>query len=292
MKPAEFQLTIADTLQEALAVKAKFGDEISVLAGGQSLVALMNFRLATPGRILDIGRIRRLRQIHIHEGRIFIGAMCTYDDLIRAAKNLTLPIMLLPILENIASGPVRNRATIGGALAMSDPKAEFPALAVALDGTVVVGSVDRVRRLSLHDFFVGYMQTSLASNEIILGIEFCTRRWALQSIGYAHVTAVHGAYSEAGVILRIDSGTEMLADGLTAVFINENDVPQKSAGAAEVVQRIIGSDSIRAIEAKSSGAQGRLGVGAQAKISGTLERDRILHHLLSEALERLGGLVQ
>lgn len=201
MKPSAFTMHTPRSLPEALRLKARLGQEGTLLAGGQSLVALMNFRVARPKQLISLSRIAALTTITVTERYLRIAAGVTYSELIRATATGTVPWPFQHVLRNIASEPIRNSATVGGALAQADPNAEFPALSLALDADVVLASTSGVRLLPVSEFFRGYMDTQARPDEIIVEIRFDRRRWEETWFGYAQVAQRQGDYADASVMV-------------------------------------------------------------------------------------------
>jgi aerobic carbon-monoxide dehydrogenase medium subunit len=171
LKPPPFDYQSVETVDEALAVLAEHGDEAKVLAGGQSLVPLLSFRLARPSVLLDINRITGLGGITVVDGSVRIGALtreraAERADLVR--KSVPLMAAALPLIGHEA---IRTRGTIGGSLAHADPAAELPAVALALDAELVVRSASGGERtIAAADFFLGYFTTALAPEELLVEV--------------------------------------------------------------------------------------------------------------------------
>ena len=171
MIPAAFAYDRASTVDDALELLATHGADAKVIAGGQSLLPLMKLRLARPERLIDIGRIDALRGVRrLPDGRLSIGALTTYAQLLddRSVMGLALVADALP---RIADVQVRNRGTIGGAIAHADPAADMPALLLALDAEVLARSSSRGERsMSIATFFEGAFSTALAPDELLTEI--------------------------------------------------------------------------------------------------------------------------
>src|SRR6185295_3131932 len=140
MKPAPFKYIAATSLEQALALKAEHGDEAKFLAGGQSLIPAMNFRLARPAILIDINGIESLAGVRISQGTARIGPLTRYRALQRDAAFAELFPLIGEALPHIAHPQIRNRGTIGGNLSHADPASELPAIAVALAGRLRVQS--------------------------------------------------------------------------------------------------------------------------------------------------------
>ena len=157
MKPAPFNLLRPSSVDEALALLQSHGDEAKVLAGGQSLVPLMNFRLAQPHNLIDLNGIEGLDQIKLDDQTLSLGAMVRQRDVERSpALAERLPI-LREAIEQVAHPAIRNRGTVGGSLVHADPSAELPLLAIALDSTFHLRSARASRSVAARDFYQGYL---------------------------------------------------------------------------------------------------------------------------------------
>ena len=172
MKPAPFRYVAARSVEQALALKAEHGDEARFLAGGQSLVPTMNFRLTQPAMLIDINPLTDLSGIKNGAGnRVRIGALTRYRMLERdpmVAEHLPLIAEALP---HIAHPQIRNRGTIGGNLAHADPASEMPAIVLGLGGRLRAQSVRGERWIDAPDFFVGALTTALEADEMLMEVE-------------------------------------------------------------------------------------------------------------------------
>lgn len=167
MIPAAFEYVAPNSLEEALRILARHGDEAKILAGGHSLLPLMKLRLAAPRYVIDIGRLRGLAAISEHNGRLHIGALATHADIL-ASPLLRAKCNLLPETAwEIGDVQVRNRGTIGGSLAHADPAADYPASILALDADIVVTSAEGTRTIAATAFFVDLLTTQLIPGEIL-----------------------------------------------------------------------------------------------------------------------------
>jgi carbon-monoxide dehydrogenase medium subunit len=172
MKPAPFALFQPKTIDEALALLHSHGDEAKILAGGQSLVPLMNFRLAQPRNLIDLNRVEGLDQINFHDHTLSVGAMVRQRDIERSASIAERLPILREAIEQVGHPAIRNRGTVGGSLVHADPSAELPLLAVALDATFHLRSVRASRSVAAKDFYQGYLLTEIAPDELLVSIDF------------------------------------------------------------------------------------------------------------------------
>jgi aerobic carbon-monoxide dehydrogenase medium subunit len=172
MKPAPFQYVAAQTIEQALQLKAEHGDEARFLAGGQSLVPTMNFRLTQPAMLIDINPLKELAGVGNGAGeRLRIGALTRYRNLERdpaTARHLPLIAEALP---HIAHPQIRNRGTIGGNLAHADPASEMPAIVLTLGGRLRAQSAKGERWIDAANFFVGALTTALEPDEMLMEVE-------------------------------------------------------------------------------------------------------------------------
>ena len=171
MIPAAFAYSSAASVDEALGLLALHGADAKIIAGGQSLLPLMKLRLARPERLIDIGRIDSLRGVRaLRDGRLAIGALTTYAQLLENRSVIGLELMA-DAVPRIADVQVRNRGTIGGAIAHADPAADIPAVLLALDAEVIARSTDRGERtIPIGEFFDGAFSTALAPDELLTEI--------------------------------------------------------------------------------------------------------------------------
>jgi carbon-monoxide dehydrogenase medium subunit len=170
MFPAAFEYHRASSVKDALAMLAQFGDDAKLLSGGHSLIPMMKLRLALPSHLVDIGAIRDLAQIKEEGGKLLLGGLVTHhqvesSDLI--AKKIA---MLSECAALIGDVQVRNRGTIGGSLAHSDPAADYPAAILALEAEIRVESSAGARAIKAEDFFVDLMTTAMHHDEILTGV--------------------------------------------------------------------------------------------------------------------------
>jgi carbon-monoxide dehydrogenase medium subunit len=172
MKPAPFRYVAAQTIEHALALKAEHGDEARFLAGGQSLVPTMNFRLTQPAMLIDINPLTELAGLKNGAGdNVRIGALTRYRTLERDPTVADRLPLIAEALPHIAHPQIRNRGTIGGNLAHADPASEMPAIVLGLGGRLRAQSVRGERWIDASDFFIGALTTALAADEMLMELE-------------------------------------------------------------------------------------------------------------------------
>jgi carbon-monoxide dehydrogenase medium subunit len=223
MKPAPFEYFAPETLEAALELKAQHGDEAKALAGGQSLIPAMNFRVAQPSILIDLNRINELRYIH-KNGALRIGAMTVQS----VAEHDALVAQHAPLLHeaipNIAHSQIRNRGTIGGSIAHADPASELPVVCITLNARMLARSKSAERWIEAKDFFSGLFSTSLQPDELLVEIEFPIMP---ANTGYAfmEIARRHGDYAMAGLaaLLRLDANGN--CEEARLVYLNVGDGP-------------------------------------------------------------------
>lgn len=172
MKPALFKYAKPRSLEAALECLAAYGDEAKVLAGGQSLLPIMNFRLARPAVLMDLSAVPGLADISVENGSVRVGSMVRQRDA-ELSERLQRVCPLIPrALKHVGHVQIRNRGTIGGSIAHADPAAELPAVVAALGAEVVALSLRGERRFRGSDFFAGPMSNVLDPDEIVVRIDF------------------------------------------------------------------------------------------------------------------------
>jgi carbon-monoxide dehydrogenase medium subunit len=205
VKPVRFRYVAPTTVEEAVEALVDAGIAGKALAGGQSLVPMMNFRLARPEVLVDLGRIQTLVGIRVDADVIRLGAMTTHQQVAEStALAETLP--LLPeAARHIGHWAIRNRGTVGGSVAHADPAAEWPAVLMALDAHVHVRGREGERAVSLAELVVGPLTVNLAPDEIITRIDVPRPgpdvRW-----GFYEVARRPGDFALVGTVAKVEAG--------------------------------------------------------------------------------------
>jgi carbon-monoxide dehydrogenase medium subunit len=170
MKPASFDYVRPGSLGEALQALSTHRDNGKILAGGQSLVPMMNMRVVRPGVLIDINRVPGLDGIRVDGGELVIGALARHSRLLESELVAKHCPLMVEAYHHVAHKPIRNRGTIGGNISHADPASEMPAVLVAADGTIVAKRTTGERRITAASFFTGPMQTALAADEMVVEI--------------------------------------------------------------------------------------------------------------------------
>ena len=206
MKPAAFEYHRPESLEEAAALLGELGDDGRILAGGQSLVPLMNFRLAQPEHVVDINGLAELDYVREDDGALRVGALArlaTVEADGFAAERLPL---LHEALSHVAHPPIRHRGTAVGSIAHADPAAELPSVALALGAQVTAHSASGTRQIEAADFFLGPFETALEPGELATEVRFPVA--AGSGYGFAEFARRHGDFAIAGaaVVLGLEDG--------------------------------------------------------------------------------------
>ena len=226
MIPAQFDYVRAGSVEEAVAALAQHGDEAKVLAGGQSLIPLLRLRLAYPEVVVDVGRVAEMRGVRDDGDHIVIGAMTTHHDVIRNDLVNAHCGLVVAATKTVADPAVRHRGTFGGALSHADPAGDLPAVVLALDGEFVVAGSGGRRTVAASDFFVDYLQTALAPDEVLVEVRLpklgdgwgfhyekfqrVVQAWAIVGVAAA-VRRSNGSISEARIGLTNMGSTPLRA---------------------------------------------------------------------------------
>jgi carbon-monoxide dehydrogenase medium subunit len=234
MKAPRFAYARPASVAEALALLEKHRDDARVLAGGQSLVPMLNFRVAAPKVLVDINRIAALAGIKVTKTHVRIGALTRHVDLERSvdiAKHLPLLAAAMP---HVAHPAIRNRGTFGGSCALGDPAAELPACALALGATFIAAGKKGERRIAAEDFFKGLYTTALKGNELLVAAEF-----PLPKPGYAsafgELARRHGDYAITGIAAHASTRGGKFSD-MRAAFFGVGDRPLLAAHFARALE--------------------------------------------------------
>jgi carbon-monoxide dehydrogenase medium subunit len=207
MKPAPFAYERPSSVADALSLLAQDDEGTKILAGGQSLVAMMNLRLARPGRLIDINRLPGLDHIRREGDEIVIGALARHADVKASALVAQYCPLMHIAYEWVAHGAVRNRGTLCGNLCHADPASEMPAVTLAVGATLVLRSQRGERRVAAADFFQGLYTTAARADEMLVEVRLPLAT-AGQKAGFAEVSMRKGdfAWALAAVLLTVSGG--------------------------------------------------------------------------------------
>lgn len=252
MKAADFEYVRVTSLAQAFEQLAQRGESAQILAGGQSLMPMLNLRLATPGCLIDIGGLPGLRDIRHDGAMLHVGALVTHRQLQESALVSRLVPLLAQAVPHVAHLAIRNAGTLGGSLALADPAAEYPAVALALGATFVVQGAQGVRRIGADDFFQGLYQTARLPHEILVGVEFPV----VTPAGRAHFSELarrRGDFAMVGLAAQFEINEGVIAR-VRLAYLAVADRPVLAAGAMAALQgRAPDAQAVRAARVALAG---------------------------------------
>jgi carbon-monoxide dehydrogenase medium subunit len=272
MIPESFDYQRASSVSEAISLMQKHGEDAKILAGGHSLVQTRKLRLATPGTLIDIGGISELKYINDKGDYLAIGARATHWDIESSDLVAHKAPALSQAAGQIGDVQVRNRGTIGGVLANSDPQADYPGVVLALNATIVVQGSKGERTIAVSDYFTGLWETALRENELLTEVQIpidranansCYLKFPQPASHYPFVGCAVAMHSSAGNCSNVrigfsgvgetafrDSGVE---DTLRGNILNKSAIASASAKAADarcVISDVFVSEEYRRTMAK------------------------------------------
>ena len=281
MKLPAFEYACPATLAEAVALLAAGDGDAKVLAGGQSLVPMMAFRVASPALLVDLRKLAGLRRIEITDAGVRLGAMTRWRDIEDDARLDTAHPLLKAAVAEVAHYQIRNRGTVGGSIAHADPAAEMPGIAVTCDAEIAVVGRAGPRVINAGDFFIAPLTTALAADEIIVEIRLpawpAARRWAFKEFSRRR-----GDFAMAGTALFYDVDGGGRAHNAHVGAIGVGDRPQRLAAA----EAAINGAAVDMVTSERAGAAASAAVTPQNDIHASAAyRKALLGTLVERALQ-------
>ncbi len=278
MKPAPFAYFAPTTLDETLALLAEHGYDAKPLAGGQSLIPTMNFRLAQPGALIDLNRVQELFYLQpAADGGVRMGAMTRQRTVERSSLIAQRAPLLYAVMPHIAHTQIRNRGTMGGSLAHADPSAELPAVAVALDAALRIRSQHGERTVRAADFYVSLFTTDLAPDELLIEIVIPplppATGWAFQEVARRR-----GDYAICGCAATITLDTDGRCAAARLVYLSVGEGPVQAHGA---VSRLIGERPTPSVINEAARLAGERDINPTGDIHATVAYRRHLATVLA-----------
>jgi carbon-monoxide dehydrogenase medium subunit len=284
MKPAAFDYERPESLDEALEVLARYGDEAKVIAGGQSLLPLLAMRLARPAQLIDVNRLSELADISSN-GQLEIGALVRQ----RVAERSPLVREVAPIISEaltwVAHPQIRNRGTVGGSLAHADPAAELPTVMTALNASLVIQKAGGGRRaVSADDFFQGFFTTAIEADELLTAIH--VPLWPVGTgYGWRELSRRHGDFALVGVaaVLTVEGGV------IRSARVALSGVGPAPVRARDAEALLVGHAPATSLWAAAA-AEAAREIQPTADIQGSADyRRRVANKLVAEALRDAAG---
>lgn len=279
MKPAPFDFHAPNTVEEATGLLAQYGYDAKVLAGGQSLIPAMNFRLAQPAVLIDLNRIEQLAYIRPGpDGGVSIGAMTRHS----AIEHAPLVAQRLPLLgevaPNIAHVQIRNRGTFGGSMAHADPAGHWPVAAAALGARIRIQGRAGERWVEVDDFFLGLYTTALQPDEILVEVALPPGPPRTGS-SYKQVARQHGAFPLAGAAAVVTMGEDDRCERARLVILGAGDRPMV---ALEAARALSGQEPTPAALAAAADAVARFDIDPGSDIHASAAYRRHLVRVLAQ----------
>lgn len=284
MKPPRFKYAAPERLEDVLELLAEYGDEAKVLAGGQSLVPLMNLRLAKPAVLIDINRVAGLSEIaRTPDGGVVIGAMVRQAQAY-VAPDLVADYPVIPYaLRFVGHHGTRTRGTLGGSAAHSDPAAEVPTLLLTLDARLEAKGPNGRRMIPAEDFFLSTFETDLEEDEVLtaihLGAAPTVRKWA-----YQQMARRHGDFALVGVAMTADVDGDGTCQAARIGIAGVSDVPVL---ASEAMESLVGT-RLTAADGEAAGKTAAGAIDPPGDVHASSEyRRRLVSVLVSRAVAAL-----
>jgi carbon-monoxide dehydrogenase medium subunit len=235
LKPAPFDYQAPESLEAALELLRDHADDAKLLAGGQSLIPVMNFRLAQPAMLIDLNGIDALDYVRPgDDGGLKIGALTRMSRLEREPGLARVAPLLAEAIPFIAHPQIRNRSTLGGTLSHADPAAEAPAVCVAGDARFRLARAGEDRWVTAGDFFRGLFETELAADEILVEVELAPPP-PRTGTSFQEIARRHGDYAMAGVAASVRLAEDGRIEGARLVYLSVGDTPVDAAQAAALL---------------------------------------------------------
>jgi carbon-monoxide dehydrogenase medium subunit len=274
VKPPRFEYAAPSSLDEALALRAEHGSDSVVLAGGQSLMPLLNLRMAFPEVVIDLGRVSELSGIRELDGGFAVGAMTRQRELERSELVAERCPLATKAITHVGHVTIRNRGTVGGSVAHADPAAELPAVALASDAALVARSTRGERTIPAEEFFQGVFSTALEPDELLVELRFPGAPAA--GTAFVELARRHGDFALVGVGASVTrDGDGAIADArLVFIGVGATAVRATEAAASLRGQRpepaVLADAARQAAAALEPGSDAHASAGYRRRVAATL----------------------
>ena len=282
MKPALFEYDATTTVDETLELLAQHGDDCKLLAGGQSLVPLMNFRLARPARLIDINEVKELAGVRREGGKLMIGAMTRHAAVERSNDIAEGWPLLHEAIGWVGHSQIRNRGTVGGSVAHADPAAELPAAFAALDASFHVRSKRGTRVLSWQHFFVSEFTTAIAADELVTAVEVPAVDPATGT-AFVEFARRHGDFALGGAAVTVRLGRDGRCENASIALLSAGPAPVR----AEAAERSLRGSKLDEAAIVAAAAEAVSGLHPTTDLHGSTEyRVQLLRTMTERALTK------
>jgi carbon-monoxide dehydrogenase medium subunit len=269
VKPAPFVHHAPRSVEEAVSVLEQVGHDGKVLAGGQSLIPILNMRLASPGHLVDINRVAGLDRVEVTDTDVRVGALVRHAELEHHEGAYAALPLLRQALVNVAHPAIRNRGTTVGSIAHADAAGEMPAILALTEGVVEATGPQGTREISPADFFLGALETCLAEDEVAVAVRF-PRFAPGTATAFAESARRHGDYAMAGVAAAVTVRDGVITGARTS-FVSVTDVPSVLD-----LTDVVGGDEPRSADWAAAAEAVRAHVEPEADIHATADYRRML----------------
>lgn len=242
MKPPPFEYHAPDDLSEALQLLSEYADDAKIIAGGQSLMPLLAFRLARPHALIDVARVDSLHHVDLADDELVLGATVRHREVERLAES-GLPVAIHEAISHIGHPAIRNRGTVGGSLAHADPRAEWAALSLAFDGAIVTRSNRGSRTIAAEEFFLGFLTSALEPDEIVTEIRL-RRPSADSGSSFVEFARRHGDFAIGGVCAVIWLTAEGVVNDAKVAVIGTGNLPTRCHATERTLVNQVFSDDV------------------------------------------------
>ncbi len=275
MKPAAFSYHAPDSVKDAMRVLAEVGDEGKVLAGGQSLLPILNMRLASPAHLVDINRISALSTVDSADSVVTVGAIARHADVEQDDRAYAVQPLLRQALQLVAHPAIRNRGTTCGSLAHADPSGEMTAVLALTGGTVRLRSATSQRDVDAEEFFVGPLESCLRPGELLVSATFPAFAPGSGS-AFVEVARRHGDYALCGVAAMVTCGSDGSVVAARTAYISVAPTPL----VLDLTDAVVGAP-VGAADWAAAGRLARDAVSPDADIHATAAYRRRLTEVLT-----------
>ncbi len=241
MKPRSFDYVRVKSLPESVAALARHGADARIIAGGQSLVPLLNMRMASPAILIDIGALAELRGISLEKGWLRIGALVRQAEAERSPEIAKYAPLFAKALPHIGHFAIRNRGTIGGSIALADPAAELPACLLALGGEVEIAGAKGSRTVKADDFFKDLYETALGPGDVLTAIRIPAASKDMR-FAFRELARRHGDFAMAGLAAFFDGKSARVA------FFGVGSTPLRAKKAEAALAKGSLDDAVAALD--------------------------------------------
>ncbi|MBN9460015.1 MAG: xanthine dehydrogenase family protein subunit M [Burkholderiales bacterium] len=254
MKLPDFDYVSPSTLAEAIALLAEGGPDARLIAGGQSLLPTMAYRLASPSLLVDLRRVAGLDRIEVDDRGVRLGATVRWRDIVDDARLAKAHPLLVEAINHVGHYQIRNRGTVGGSLAHADSAAEMPGIAVACDAELTLVGPSGSRVIRANEFLLGPLSTALAADEILVEVTLppwpAARRW-----GFEEFSRRRGDFAIAGIALYYDPDPDGRARNVHIAVFGASRFAHRLPEAEQAIEaRMIDASAIKAAAGAAAGA--------------------------------------